>query len=40
MGHQHLGLTQGAVTGRLIGQLVTGEKTDIDVTPFCISRFN
>ena len=40
MGHQHLGLTQGAITGRLIGQLVTGEKTDIDVTPFCISRFN
>lgn len=40
LGHQHLGLTQGAITGKLIGQLVSGHKTDIDVTPFCISRFN
>jgi D-amino-acid dehydrogenase len=40
LGHQHLGLTQGAITGKLIGQLVDGDKTDIDITPFCISRFN
>lgn len=40
LGHQHLGLTQGAITGKLIQQLVSGETTDIDVTPFCISRFN
>lgn len=40
LGHQHLGLTQGAITGKLIGQLVRGQETDIDVTPFCISRFN
>jgi len=40
LGHQHLGLTQGAITGKLIGQLVSGQETDIDVTPFCISRFN
>jgi len=40
LGHQHLGLTQGAITGKLIGQLVSGEKTDIDVSPLCISRFN
>jgi D-amino-acid dehydrogenase len=40
LGHQHLGLTQGAITGKLIGQLVSGQKTDIDVSPLCISRFN
>jgi D-amino-acid dehydrogenase len=40
LGHQHLGLTQGAITGKLIGQLVSKESTDIDISPFCISRFN
>ncbi|ALO34236.1 amino acid dehydrogenase [Colwellia sp. MT41] len=40
LGHQHLGLTQGAITGKLIGQLVTKKKTEIDLSPFCISRFN
>ena len=40
LGHQHLGLTQGAITGKLISQLVSGQRTDIDVSPFCISRFN
>lgn len=39
-GHQHLGLTQGAITGKLIGQLVTGQSTEIDTSPYCISRFN
>jgi D-amino-acid dehydrogenase len=40
LGHQHLGLTQGAVTGKLIGQLVSKQATEIDVSAFCISRFN
>ncbi len=40
LGHQHLGLTQGAITGKLIGQLVTKKKTEVDVSAFCISRFN
>ncbi len=40
LGHQHLGLTQGAITGKLIGQLVSNQATEIDVRPFCISRFN
>ncbi len=40
LGHQHLGLTQGAITGKLIGQIITGEKTDIDIKPYCLSRFN
>jgi len=40
LGHQHLGLTQGAITGKLISQLVMKQKTEIDTKPFCISRFN
>ncbi len=40
LGHQHLGLTLGAITGKLIGQIITDRKTDIDISPFCISRFN
>lgn len=40
LGHQHLGLTQGAITGKLIGQLVTGQSPEINLDPFCISRFN
>jgi D-amino-acid dehydrogenase len=39
LGHQHLGLTLGAITGKLIGQLITEQPTDIDLKPFCISRF-
>lgn len=40
LGHQHLGLTQGAITGALIGQLMQGEKTDIDLAPYSLARFN
>ena len=40
LGHQHLGLTLGAITGKLIGQVMSGQKTDIDISPFSISRFN
>lgn len=40
LGHQHLGLTLGAITGKLIGQLLTSQKPDVDLKPFCISRFN
>mgnify|MGYP003912982681 FL=1 len=40
LGHQHLGLTLGAITGKLIGQLINESPTDIDLAPFNISRFN
>jgi len=40
LGHQHLGLTLGAITGKLIGQVVSKQKTDISLKPYCISRFN
>ncbi|MEW6990860.1 NAD(P)/FAD-dependent oxidoreductase [Colwelliaceae bacterium 6441] len=40
VGHQHLGLTLGAITGKLVGQIISNQKTDVDISPFCISRFN
>lgn len=39
-GHQHLGLTQAAITGKLVADLVQGKPTSIDLSAFCISRFN
>lgn len=39
-GHQHLGLTQGAITGKLIAQQLAGKPTSLSLSPFCISRFN
>jgi glycine/D-amino acid oxidase-like deaminating enzyme len=38
-GHQHLGLTLGAVTGELVGALAAGEMPAVDLTPFDIGRF-
>ena len=40
LGHQHLGLTLGAITGKLIGQVISEKETDINLSPFSISRFN
>jgi D-amino-acid dehydrogenase len=39
-GHAHHGLTLGAVTGRLIAELVTGEAPFVDPAPFSASRFD
>lgn len=38
-GHQHLGLTWGALSGELIRDLVMGQQPSIDVTPYRITRF-
>jgi len=38
-GHGHLGLTGGAVTGKHVAALVGGRETDIDLSPFSITRF-
>lgn len=38
-GHGHLGLTYAATTARLMGQLISGEATDVDLRPFHIARF-
>ena len=38
-GHQHLGLTLAPVSGKLISQMMTGEATFVDPTPFRVERF-
>lgn len=38
-GHGHLGLTYAATCGRLMGQLITGERPEIDLHPYRINRF-
>jgi D-amino-acid dehydrogenase len=38
-GHGHLGLTGGAITGRLIADLVAGREPSVRLDPFRIDRF-
>ncbi len=38
-GHAMLGMSLGPITGKLIAELVNGEKTDFDPGPFSLSRF-
>ena len=38
-GHGHLGLSLGAVTGRLVADLLQDRPTEIDATPFRADRF-
>lgn len=38
-GHQHIGLMSGPITGKLLAQQISGEKTDIDLTPFRANRW-
>jgi D-amino-acid dehydrogenase len=38
-GHAHHGLTLGAVTGRLLAEMITGEKPFVDPTPYSPERF-
>ncbi len=38
-GHGHIGITAGAITGRLVAQEVAGEATDLDLAPFKAGRF-
>jgi D-amino-acid dehydrogenase len=39
-GHQHLGLTQAAITADLVSQLITNQQTSINVAPFTLRRFS
>ena len=39
-GHAHHGLTLGAVTGRLVAELVCGETPFVDPAPYSASRFD
>ncbi|WP_104666882.1 NAD(P)/FAD-dependent oxidoreductase [Ensifer adhaerens] len=38
-GHNHHGLTLGPVTGRLLAEMMTGEPTFTDPTPYALARF-
>jgi D-amino-acid dehydrogenase len=38
-GHGHLGLTQSAVTGEMVGHLLSGDHAPIDLTPYGVERF-
>jgi D-amino-acid dehydrogenase len=38
-GHQHLGLTLAAVTGRMIAAMVAGSPSPIDARAYRIDRF-
>ena len=38
-GHAMLGMSLGPITGKLVSQLVNGEKTDVDLLPFRMDRF-
>ena len=38
-GHGHFGMTGGPPSGRLVSQIVTGEKTAIDPAPYSCRRF-
>jgi D-amino-acid dehydrogenase len=38
-GHQHIGLTAGPKTGRLIAQLIDGQMPNMDMTPYAPERF-
>ena len=38
-GHDHLGLTMGGITGRLVSELVAGKPPSVDLAPFRPDRF-
>ena len=38
-GHNMLGLSMAPATGRLVAELVTGEATFVDPTPYGLTRF-
>lgn len=39
-GHDHLGLTMGPITGRLISQVAAGKPPEIDLSPYDPDRFS
>jgi D-hydroxyproline dehydrogenase len=38
-GHQHLGLTQAAITSELVADRMTGQTTSIELSPYRMTRF-
>jgi glycine/D-amino acid oxidase-like deaminating enzyme len=39
-GHDHLGWTLGAITGKIVSGIVAEEKTNLDLSPYSSVRFN
>jgi D-hydroxyproline dehydrogenase len=39
-GHNHLGWTLGAITGKIVSGIVAEEKTNLDLSPYSSKRFN
>jgi len=39
-GHHHLGWTLGAISGKIISKMISGEKTNLDLRPYHSSRFS
>ncbi|WP_404405025.1 NAD(P)/FAD-dependent oxidoreductase [Pelagibacterium halotolerans] len=40
IGHAHHGFTLGPATGRVLAEVMTGEKPVVDITPFAMERFS
>ena len=38
-GHHHVGLTGGPRTGQLLAQLISGNRPNIDLSPYAPARF-
>tara|TARA_B100001996_G_scaffold11686_1_gene9774 strand:+ start:3318 stop:4556 length:1239 start_codon:yes stop_codon:yes gene_type:complete len=39
-GHHHLGWTLGAISGKIISKMISGEKTNLDLEPYSSLRFS
>ena len=39
-GHHHLGWTLGAISGKIISKMISGEKTNLNLEPYRSLRFN
>jgi D-amino-acid dehydrogenase len=39
-GHNMLGLSMAPATGKLVAEMLSGDKTHVDVSPYAIARFN
>ena len=39
-GHHHLGWTLGAISGKIISKMISGEKTNLDLEPYRSLRFS
>jgi glycine/D-amino acid oxidase-like deaminating enzyme len=39
-GHQHLGWTLGAITGKIVSGIISEENTNLDLQPYSSKRFN